>query len=466
MLNVYRTPASHNDVIASPTPPTRPPRRYNPASPVTPTPPPRRHNIASPPPPATRPPRIDNNTKPTTPTRPPRRYNTASPITPTPPPRRENTTSLITPTPPPRRYNTASPITPTPPPRRDNTPSPITPTPPPRRYNTPSPIAPTRPPRVDNTASQTVPPQPPRSDVIGSPITTWRPPIPDIAASPTMPPWRPPRRDNTARPPQTPVRRVPPGMLNDYPAPPSPPNIVVSPTVRPPMDVTASLANGVILNATPARVEVGQKVRFELRFRRPPPPDLNIQYGFNFADSSPIEWTAVPRTTHPYSSLGTYEPSVEIRVGAKVLDLPKILGPTVQVVTPSSPTPTSTATSAPITPSPTSTYTPIATAAPTATSFISPTTPPPVRSSKMLWLYIAVGLGAVSLAYLVYQRAKLKIPIAARPTFYANSDWDAPQRPPKNLAINYGLYFHSNLSAGQDRLETDGASSILRKKTQ
>jgi hypothetical protein len=84
----------------------------------------------------------------------------------------------------------------------------------------------------------------------------------------------------------------------------------------------------------------------------------------------------------------------------------------------------------------------------------------------MLWLYIAVGLGAVSLAYLVYQRAKLKIPIAARPTFYANSDWDAPQRPPKNLAINYGLYFHFNLSAGQDRLETDGASSILRKKTQ
>ena len=90
------------------------------------------------------------------------------------------------------------------------------------------------------------------------------------------------------------------------------------------MDVTASLANGVILNATPARVEVGQKVRFELRFRRPPPPDLNIQYGFNFADSSPIEWTAVPRTTHSYSSLGTYDPSVEIRVGARVLDLPKI----------------------------------------------------------------------------------------------------------------------------------------------
>jgi hypothetical protein len=232
------------------------------------------------------------------------------------------------------------------------------------------------------------------------------------------------------------------------------------------MDVTASLANGVILNATPAKVEVGQKVRFELRFRRPPPPDLNIQYGFNFADSSPIEWTAVPRTTHPYSSLGTYEPSVEIRVGAKVLDLPNILGPTVQVVTPSSPTLTSTATSAPITPSPTSTYTPVATAVPTLTPFISPTTPLRPPSSKILWLYIVIGLAVSGLAYLTYAKWKPKAVIAGPLAFYAHSDWDAPRTPPKNLAINYGLYFHSNLSAGQDRLETDGASSILRKKTQ
>jgi hypothetical protein len=34
------------------------------------------------------------------------------------------------------------------------------------------------------------------------------------------------------------------------------------------------------------------------------------------------------------------------------------------------------------------------------------------------------------------------------------------------VSINYGLYFHPNVSAGQDRLETDGASSILRKKKQ
>jgi hypothetical protein len=82
----------------------------------------------------------------------------------------------------------------------------------------------------------------------------------------------------------------------------------------------------------------------------------------------------------------------------------------------------------------------------------------------MLWLYIAVGLGVAALAYLVYPkpRAVMTGPL----TFYAHSDWDAPQAPPQNLTINYGLYFHSNVSAGQDRLETDGASSILRKKKQ
>jgi hypothetical protein len=174
----------------------------------------------------------------------------------------------------------------------------------------------------------------------------------------------------------------------------------------------------------------------------------------------------VPRTTHPYSSLGTYEPSVEIRVGARVLDLPKIFGPTVQVVTPSSPTPTSTPTSVPITPSPTSAYTPVATAVPTLTPFISPTTPPRRPSSKILWLYIVIGLAVSGLAYLTYAKWKPKVAIAPPLAFYPHSDWDAPPGPPKNVAINYGLYFHSNVSAGQDRLATDGASSILKKKKQ
>jgi hypothetical protein len=82
----------------------------------------------------------------------------------------------------------------------------------------------------------------------------------------------------------------------------------------------------------------------------------------------------------------------------------------------------------------------------------------------MLWLYIAVGLGVAALAYLVYPKPRPVM--TGRLAFYAHSDWDAPQAPPQNLTVNYGLYFHSNVSAGQDRLATDGASSILRKKKQ
>jgi hypothetical protein len=84
----------------------------------------------------------------------------------------------------------------------------------------------------------------------------------------------------------------------------------------------------------------------------------------------------------------------------------------------------------------------------------------------MLWLYIAVGVAVIALAYLVYPKPKPTAVMAAPLAFYAHPDWDAPQAPPKNLAINYGLYFHSNVSAGQDSLATDGASSILRKKKQ
>jgi hypothetical protein len=84
----------------------------------------------------------------------------------------------------------------------------------------------------------------------------------------------------------------------------------------------------------------------------------------------------------------------------------------------------------------------------------------------MLWLYVAVGLAVAALAYLIYAKRKPKVPIAGPVAFYAHSDWDAPQTSPKNLAINYGLYFHPNVSAGQDRLENDEPGSILRKKKQ
>jgi hypothetical protein len=84
----------------------------------------------------------------------------------------------------------------------------------------------------------------------------------------------------------------------------------------------------------------------------------------------------------------------------------------------------------------------------------------------MLWLYIAVGLALAGLAYLIYAKWKPTAVIAGPVAFYPHSDWDAPQKPPKNVAIKYGLYFHPNVSSGQDRLKTDEASSILRKKKQ
>jgi PKD domain len=513
-VNEYREPASRNDVIASPTPKTRQPRPYNIASPTPLTRPPRTYNIASPTPPS-RAPRTYNAASPTPPTRPPRTYDTASP---TPPTRPTRTYSTASPTPrirPPRTYNTATPTAATQPPSTYDTAIPATPTPKPRFE-----------PGILNEYRA----QPPRWDNI---------------ASPTVPPWQPPRRDNTAKPPQTPFQRLPPKILNRYPTPPLSRDVVVSPTVRPPLDITASLAKGVILNATPTTTEVGQNVRLELRFQRPPPPVPNIEYGFNFADGSPIEWTAVPRTTRPYASPGTYEPSVVIRVGENVLDLPQILGPKVQVVAPPSPTPTSTATSTPITPSPTP-YNPSPTAAPTATlisapsevylsadknptsvgdtvTFLISTNLPAenqpqsysvdfgdgskpsvtktnsiphifkaagnytvsvtvlddgsnVRSNLAIlvdrprpqwrWVYTLVGLAVIALACLIYAKWKPKVPFAGQVAFYPHSDWDAPQKPPKNVAIKYGLYFHPNVSSGQDRLRTDEASSILRKKKQ
>jgi len=531
-----RPPRAYN--AASATPPLRLPRPYNIASPTPPTRPTRTYNAASPTPmtPPTRPPRMYNAPSPTPPKRPPRTYNTATPVTPTPLQHTEDTTSEVTATRPPRRY-TPSPITATPPPRRYDTPSPATPTPPPSMDNSGNSRIPTRPPPVNITASPTIPSRPSVPDITPSPIRRFPFPVPNIAASSTIPPWMPPRRDYTARPPQTPFRRL-------TSTPTSSRDVAASPTVSTPIDITAILANRVILNATPSTVEIDQKVRFELRFQRPPPPVPNIQYGFNFADGSPIEWTAAPRTTHSYSAGGTYEPSVEVRVGERVLDLPRIAGPTVQVAPQPSPTPSSTATSTPITPSP-SPYTPSPTALPTATPPISP--PPEVRLSvdknpissgdsvtfsivtnlpagnqphsysvdfgdgsqpiritsnsvshvfkapghytvsvallnegshahadlaisvdarrtSRLWVYILAALAVVTLAYLVFQRSKLNIPMAAHPTFHPHSDLDAPQTSPKNLAINYGLYFHPNVSAGQDRLENDEPGSILRKK--
>ena len=174
------------------------------------------------------------------------------------------------------------------------------------------------------------------------------------------------------------------------------------------------------------------------------------------------------QATHTYLSSGNGSYPVHVEIASTYRDrvMPaKTIDKNVDIISPSNPIPTATA-SAPITPSPTSTYTPIATAVPTLTPLISPTTPPRPPSSKILWLYIVIGLAVSGLAYLTYAKWKPKVAIAAPLAFYAHSDWDAPRTPPKDLAINYGLYFHSNVSAGQDSLATDGASSILRKKKQ
>ena len=293
MLNAYRTPASRNDVIASPTPPTRPPRytprapshrhkRHvgNPTSPITPTPLPRRENTTSLTTP-TQPPRRYNIASPTPPsTRPPlRTYNTASPPPATRPPRMDDVTSPTTPTRAPRRYNTASPIPPTPPPRRENTTSLTTPTQPPRRYDTASPIT---------------PPQPPRSDVIGSPITPWRPPIPDITASPDIR-FRPPIPDITASPsfvsahrfqisPQAPHSLSPADSGYHCKRHHSFPSADSRHHRR--------AGNQPTLNVSPSPpVEVGKLVLFEVVLWQPPPPGWNLQYRFDFGDGTRTDWT-------------------------------------------------------------------------------------------------------------------------------------------------------------------------------
>lgn len=260
------------------------------------------------------------------------------------------------------------------------------------------------------------------------------------------------------------------------------------------------------LSADRPQARVGEPVRFRARLSR---PLSGLFYEFREADGKVIG-SGVDQTevVGQFLRPGSHVVNVHVRVrGTQVTD-----SKTIQIVQRSNPTPSATAlapitpvppspyapsptaivtggsitatrpptgsnvtsptatASVPITPSPTSPYapsSPIATAAPTVTPFISTTTPPPLRSSKMLWLYIAVGFGVVSgLAYLIYAKWKPEVAIAARPTFHPHADWDAPQKPPKNLAINYELAFHPNVSAGQGRVDTHGASLIQQRKKQ
>jgi len=307
------------------------------------------------------------------------------------------------------------------------------PTPPPPRENT-SLSTPTQPPRGYDTANPRF--RPPIPDITASPFIRYRPSIPDFNPSATTP-FRTPIPDITSRAGNQP-------KLNVSPSPP---------------------------------VEIGTPVLFEVVLWQPPPPGWNLQYRFDFGDGTRTDWISERQATHTYSSSGNGSYPVHVEIASTYRDrvMPsKAIDKDVDVIPPSNPTPSATAYAAitpsptPITPSPTSTYTPIATAVPTAIPSITPIPPPPppLRPSKMPWLYIAVGLVIAGLASFIYKKWKPKAVIAGPLAFYPHSDWDVPQKPPVNVSINYGLYFHPNVSAGQNRLETDGASSILRKKKQ
>lgn len=405
-LNSYREPVSRGDAIASPTITPRPPRRDNRAT-FTPAP---------------RPQRTDNNPY------------------------------LITPTPPPpRRYNTVSPITPTAPPRRDSTENITTPT---------------YPPRTDITPSLPIRVRPPIPDI--SPIIRFRPSIPDITANPTIR-IRPPIPDITARPPirvRSPIPDTTASATLPFRSP--IPDITARPGYQPTLKV----------NPSPP-LEVGKPVLFEVVLWQPPPPGWSLQYRFDFGDGTRTDWTSERQATHTYSSPGNGRYPVHVDIAStnrSQLMSTKVIDQNVDVISVSNPIPTATQPTpitpspTPITPSPTASYTPFsptAMAAPTATLFVNRSPSPSLPSSKMPWVYTVLGLFAVAaLACLVYAKSKLKAPIAARPTFYAHSNWNTPQTPPRNLAVNYELRFNSNVSAGQGRVETHGASLIQQTKKQ
>ena len=265
---------------------------------------------------------------------------------------------------------------------------------------------------------------------------------------------------------------------------------------RPPSNVsTATPASATPFQArlevSPStKVEVGHRIWFKVLPQLP--SDLGVQYNFDFGDRSANVQTNDPQTPYAYNSSGWYQASVEIRMRGGRLSLPKIFGPVVQVFSPSSPSPVTTVTSAPISPSPPSHYsatpTPTATATatatrtptatPTATAILTPTatatatrtptatptataTPTPASSNggSAWWIVYIVSAGLAAAAL-------YGILMLIKPTFRLHWNRDEPQMPLENVTINYELHFDSNISAGQDRLDVPGANLILAKRTQ
>ena len=233
------------------------------------------------------------------------------------------------------------------------------------------------------------------------------------------------------------------------------------------------------------------EVNTEVTFFVVPKPRGAVEYRFNFGDGKTSDWITQSQKTHQYFETKTYLAYAEIRgrEGELAHGTKNTPRREVKVVQPSNPTPS--ATSARITPSPpsysptptatataTATATRTPTATPTATAILTPTatatatrtptatptatatpTPAPSNGGSAWWIVYVVSAGLAAVAL-------YGIPKLIKPTFHLHADWHEPQKPPENLAINYGLYFHSNVSAGRDQLQTDGASLILRKRTQ
>ena len=86
----------------------------------------------------------------------------------------------------------------------------------------------------------------------------------------------------------------------------------------------------------------------------------------------------------------------------------------------------------------------------------------------MPWLYIVIGFfGVAALACLVYAKSKLKLRDRSATHLLCAFKLERAADPAEKYSHQiYELRFHSNVSAGQDRLETHGASLIQRKKKQ
>ena len=290
-----------------------------------------------------------------------------------------------------------------------------------------------------------------------------------------------PAHSQIPSPSQTPRRPPRPEIVSHYRITPSPTPNTANPVTsfRPsPTDIPQ---RPVRVRLTPDKdtVQIGEKVKFTATLS---PPVREAFYIFD------VDGTVIDRgidKTQTVAGFSTSDPhvvSVHVRVrGTEVGDSATVQ---VQRVPPSNPTPS--ATSARITPSPpsyspTPTATTTATRIPTATAVLTPTatatatrtptatptattTPtPPSNGGSAWWIFYVVGAGLAAAALLLYRILKW---FAVQPTFHLHADWHQPQKPPENLVINYGLYFHSNVSAGRDQLQTDGASLILRKRTQ